>query len=200
MSAAVEGIVDDAVVRKLLRSMGGQVGTVYGRQGKSYLRQKIQGFSQAARFSPWVILVDLNQTAPCAPTLVSDWLRDPPSGLCFRVVERAVEAWLMADAETLARYLSVPRSAIPASPETLTTPKEALVNLARRSRRTAIRQDMVPRARSGRQEGPAYTSRMTEFASEMWRPEVAAKHSASLRRAIRCLERLAAASVVQESQ
>lgn len=72
----------------------------------------------------------------------------------------------------------------------------SLVNLARRSRRKAIRQDMVPRARSGRQEGPAYTSRMTEFASEKWRPEVAAEHSESLRRAIQCLQRLAAASTV----
>lgn len=47
VSAAVEGIVDDAVVRKLLAHSGGQVGTVYGRKGKSYLQQRIHGFGQA---------------------------------------------------------------------------------------------------------------------------------------------------------
>ena len=192
VSAAVEGIVDDAVVRKLLAYSGGQVGTVYGRKGKSYLQQRIHGFGQAARYSPWVVLVDLNQSAPCAPALVADWLADPPPGLCFRVIIRAVEAWLMADAESLARYLSVPGSRIPDHPENLARPKEALVDVARRSRRKAIRQDMVPRPRSGRQEGPAYTSRMTEFAIERWRPDVAARRAESLGRAIRCLKRLVA--------
>lgn len=194
VSAAVEGIVDDAVVRKLLGYVGGQAGTVYGRQGKSCLQQKIHGFGQATRYSPWVVLVDLDQSALCAPTLVAEWMADPPPGLCFRVVIRAVEAWLMADAETLARYLSVPSSRIPGNPEDLPKPKEALVNVARRSRRRAIRLDMVPRPRSGRQEGPAYASRMTEFVTSTWRPEVAARHSDSLRRAIRCLQRLVVAA------
>lgn len=175
------------------------MGTVYGRRGKSYLQQRIHGFGQAARYSPWVVLVDLNQSATCAPALVADWLADPPPGLCFRVIIRSVEAWLMADAETLARYLSVPSNRIPGDPENLARPKEALINVARRSRRKAIRQDMVPRPRSGRQEGPAYTSRMTEFALETWRPEVAAEHSESLRRAIRCLQRLVAAQRPVES-
>ena len=194
VSAAVEGIVDDAVVRRILVHAGGQAGTVYGRRGKLYLKQKIHGFSQAARYSPWVVLVDLDQSAPCAPALTADWLGDPPSGLCFRVVIHAVEAWLMADAETLARYLSVPNSRIPRNPESLPSPKEAMVNAARGSRRAAIRQDMVPRPRSGRLEGPAYTSRMTEFAMEKWRPGVAVKHSDSLCRAVRCLRQLVAAT------
>lgn len=194
VSAAVEGIVDDAVVRKLLAYAGGEVGTVYGRRGKSYLHQRIRGFSQAARYSPWVVLVDLNDSAPCAPELISDWLADPPPGLCFRVIIRSVEAWLMADAETLARYLSVPSSRIPVHPENLAKPKEALVNLARTSRRKAIRQDMVPRSRSGRREGPAYTSRMSEFAAGAWRPDVAARHSDSLSRTIQCIRELVAAA------
>ena len=80
MSAAVEGIVDDAVVRKLLAHAGGEVGTVYGRRGKSYLREKIHGFGQAARYSPWIVLVDLNESAPCAPALIADWLADPAGG------------------------------------------------------------------------------------------------------------------------
>ena len=96
----------------------------------------------------------------------------------------------MADAETLATYLSVGRHTIPPNPEELPNAKVEMVNIARRSRRSAIRQDMVPRERSGRAVGPAYTSRLIEYAERHWRPEVAAQHADSLRRAIDCLKRL----------
>lgn len=190
LNAAVEGLVDEAVLRRLIEHAGGETGTVYGRKGKTYLRQRIGGFNQAARHSPWVVLVDLDGEADCAPTLCAEWLPDPAASLCFRVAIREVEAWLLADYETVARFLSVARRAVPDDPESLTRPKEAMVNLGRRSRRGAIREDMVPRPGSGRAVGPAYTSRLVEFASTAWRPEVAAERCDSLKRAISCLRRL----------
>ena len=45
ISAAVEGIVDEAVVRKLIAHVGATPGPVYGKQGKSFLRQRIAGQS-----------------------------------------------------------------------------------------------------------------------------------------------------------
>jgi len=39
--AAVEGIVDEAVVQKLILEAGGCPGTVYSKTGKPFLRQKI---------------------------------------------------------------------------------------------------------------------------------------------------------------
>ena len=194
VSAAVEGVVDDAVVRRLIRHAGGQPGVVYGLQGKHHLREKIRGYDQAARFAPWVVLVDLNRSAECAPSLLAEWLPDPSPQLCLRVAVRAAEAWLMADAKSLAPYIGVPLERMPRDPESLSNPKEFLVNLARRSRRKVMRLDLVPRSGSGRSEGPAYTSRIAEFASERWRPAVAARRSDSLLRAIRCLRRLVGAS------
>lgn len=190
LSAAVEGSVDEAVVRLLIEHVGGRPGTVYGRRGKAYLHQRIHGFNQAARHAPWVVLVDLDASANCAVELRQEWLPSPSPGLCFRVVVRAVEAWLMADADNLARYLGIARSRIARDPESVERPKQTLVNLARRSPRRNIRQDMVPRPTSGRLEGPAYSSRVTEFATSRWRPEVAAQHSDSLYRAIRCIRQL----------
>jgi hypothetical protein len=61
------------------------------------------------------------------------------------------------------------------------------VDLAARSRRRAIREDMVPRSGSGRSVGQAYASRLIEFVDGYWRPEMAANNSDSLRR---CCERL----------
>jgi hypothetical protein len=190
ISAAVEGLVDEAVVRKLIIEIGATPGDVHGRKGKLFLRQKIQGFNKAARHSPWIVLVDLDSDAECVPPICEGWIPDPAPLLCFRVAVREVEAWLMADAETLAVFLGVARSKISPNPEDIEYPKITMVNLARLSRNKNIRADMVPRDGCGRQLGPAYTSRLVEYVHDRWRPGIAAKRADSLRRAIACLRRL----------
>jgi hypothetical protein len=190
ISAAVEGLVDEAVVRKLIIEAGGNPGTVYGKKGKPFLRQTILGYNNAARHSPWVVLVDLDRDAECAPPLRAEWVPDPAQCLCFRVAVREVEAWLMADPESLASFLAVARSRIPSDPEQLLQPKTEMVNLARRSRRRDIRDDMVPREQSGRSVGPADTSRLVEYVQALWRPQVAVERAQSLRRATGHLKRM----------
>ncbi|HZP43166.1 MAG TPA: hypothetical protein VFD84_16885 [Candidatus Binatia bacterium] len=190
ISAAVEGIVDEAVARRLIAHAGGSPGAVYGKQGKSALRDKIGGYNKAARHAPWFVLVDLNGDADCAPPLRESWLAAPAPQLCFRVAVRQVEAWLMADREALAKYLGIAQSRAPADPEALQNAKVEMVNLARRSRRKDVRADMVPREGSGRSVGPAYAARLIEYVESHWRPEVAAQGAESLRRAIACLQRL----------
>lgn len=190
IAAAVEGLVDEAVACRLIRHAGAEPGTVYGRSGKSHLRQRIAGYGHAARHAPWFVLVDLDHEAACAAALRGAWLASAPPGLCLRVAVRAVEAWLLADDAALAEFLSVARSKVAADPDRLPTPKQTLVDLARSARRRAIRDDIVPREGSGRTVGPAYTSRVVQFVSSSWRPEEAACRSESLRRAIVCLERL----------
>jgi len=60
---------------------------------------------------------------------------------------------VLADRQRLARFLRIPMTRIPPDPEVVDHPKEFLVNLARRSRARAIREDMVPTQQSGRQVG-----------------------------------------------
>jgi hypothetical protein len=193
ITAAVEGNVDEAVVRRLIEHVGGTPGPIYGRNGKDHLRQRIANYNQAARLSPWVVLVDLDHDAECAPPLRSAWLPALSPHMCLRVAVRQVEAWLLADRERLAKFLSVSTSRIPHNPESVEHPKSTLVELARYSRRRDIREDMAPRPGSGRSVGPAYTARLIEFViSERtgWRPEVAARYSDSLNRSLRCLRRI----------
>ncbi len=187
ISAAVEGIVDEAVIRRLVRHVGGEVHRVYGRNGKAHLRQRIHGFNQAASISPWIVLVDLNRDADCPPPLLADWLPHPSPHMCFRVAVRAVESWLLADRERISQFLGVPVGRVPHAPELIEDPKGLMVQLAARSRRRDIREDMVPRPGSGRLTGPAYASRLIEFTETHWRPRVSARFSDSLRR---CLLRL----------
>lgn len=194
ISIAVEGVADEAVALRLIAHAGGQPGTVYGKRGKPKLRQQINGYASAALYSPWFVLVDLDHDADCAPSFRSGWVPQVPPQLCFRVAVRAVETWLIADSERMAAFIGLSRGKIPDAPEALENPKQALVDLARQSRKSAIRKDMVPRDRSGRPVGPAYTSRLIEFATSQWRPDAAALRSGSLRRAIVCLHRLLAAA------
>ena len=109
----------------------------------------------------------------------------------FGLAVRAVEAWLLADTERIAAFLRIARGRVPGDPETLDNPKATMVALTRASRRKDVREDMVPRDGSGRPIGPAYSSRLIEFISYSWRPEVAAERADSLRRAIDCLKCLA---------
>jgi hypothetical protein len=187
ISGAVEGDVDEAVVARLVFEVGGALGAVHGKNGKAQLRQHVAAYNKAACFSPWVVLVDLNGDAECAPLLQEEWLPHPAPRMCFRIAVRAIEAWLLADTHNLSQFLGVTRSAFPPGPELERDPKQKIVSLSANSRRRDVREDMVPRPGSGRKVGPAYTSRLIEFVESHWRPDEAAKRSDSLRR---CVERL----------
>jgi len=190
ISVAVEGIVDRAVLERLAADLRFSIGSFHGLKGKQYLKQKIPAFNSAARFSPWLVLVDLN-SCRCAPALRAEWLSVSSELMRFRVAVHAVEAWLMADAETLSDFLHVPRALVPSEPDGLSHPKDSLVNLARRSTRAEIRKDMVPRPGSGNNIGPAYSSRLIEYALDRrngWRLNIAADVSDSLRRCTQSLE------------
>jgi hypothetical protein len=193
ISGAVEGLLDEAIVRRLVEELGVTPGSVYGKYGKAFLREKIDAYNQAARFAPWVVIVDLDHDADCAPPFRESWLPNPAQYMCFRVAVREIEAWLVADRNHLAKFLSVGASRIPQDPEALDNPKRTMVDIAKFSRRRDIREDMVPQPDSGRKVGPAYTSRLIEFVRDPkrgWQPSVAAESSDSLNRCIHRLEQL----------
>ncbi len=182
--AAVEGTTDEAVLRRLLAECHLPEPIVYGKQGKAAIRKQLRSYNAAARHTPWIVIVDLDSEADRAPQLVSDWLPESADLMHLRVAVHAVEAWLLADAQGISRFLGVPLSRVPTNPDALPDPKLTLINLARRSRSRALREDMAPRPESGRTVGPAYVSRLIEFATDMtdgWRTRTAAQASPSLR-------------------
>jgi hypothetical protein len=187
VTVAVEGDHDAAVVRRILESLGLEVGTIYGGRGKGALDKALGGYNHAARHSPWLVLRDLDHDAPCAVELVRRLVPEPAPQLCLRVVVRSIEAWLMADREGVSRFLTVAAERVPDNPEVLVNPKQALIELAKHSRVRAIRQDMVPAPGTGAQVGRGYTGRIIEFASEFWQPSRAARRSESLRRCLKAL-------------
>jgi hypothetical protein len=101
-------------------------------------------------------------------------LPDAAGRMRLHFVVRAVEAWLLADAESMARFLSVTRAGFPEVPESLPDPKAALLELARRSRRREIRAGMIPAPGTTARIGPGYTALLIDYTAHHWRPRVAA--------------------------
>src|SRR5215831_7456773 len=126
------------------------VRAVYGRKGKRFLLQSINGYNNAARYAPWIVLVDLDRDCDCAPPCAQKWLARPSTQMCFRVAVRAVEAWLLADRERLAQLLGVNAAWLPTNPDYLDDPKRELIDLAdmicasTRRRRCAVPPDRRP--------------------------------------------------------
>jgi hypothetical protein len=182
VTLVVEGTTDAAVARRLLLEAGLKPHHEYVTNGKSGLDERLSGYNNAARFACWLVLRDLDQDFNCAPDLLRELLPAPAAHMRLHVPVRAIEAWLLADPETLSRSLSVPVSRVPADPETVPHPKRALVDLARRSRKRAVREALVPAEGTTARVGPGYSGFLTEFATNTWRPDVAATRSQSLAR------------------
>jgi hypothetical protein len=178
---AVEGIVDEAVLSRVLRDFGVRPFPVYGKQGCSNLDLRLDGFNAAAVRSPWIVLRDLDNGGRCPVTFARQRLPTPSRKMLFRIVVNEIEAWLLADAGSLAKFLGISTALVPLQPETLDDPKQVLTQLAARSRFRRIREDIAPRTGSGISPGPAYAARLIEYAGNHWSPTRAELCAPSLR-------------------
>jgi len=189
VTVALEGRTDVPIVARLLKDTGFELGKVYVQRGKDKLDRQLSSYNRAARFAHWLVVRDLDQDAECGPELKGLLLPEPSALMCFRLAVRAAESWLLADSASLAAFLGVSPSRFPTDPDVLPDPKGTLVDLARRSRKRDVREDMVPRPGSGARVGPGYASRIMEFAGKDWRPRAAAKNSSSLAGCLAALKR-----------
>ena len=189
---AVEGPTDVPVAERMLRDAGLRPLEPIITGGKTRLDALIPGLNGAAAGMNWLILRDLDRDAHCPPALITQLLagssRRPR--LSLRIPVRAIESWLLADAEAFGSVFSVPAKHIPDRPDGLEHPKRSLINACRHSRRRDVQRAMTPRPRSGRRVGPEYTSRIVQFVGAAWHPERAATRSPSLARALTAFRRL----------
>lgn len=176
-----EGPVDAAVARRLIACAGGHPGkdllTPRGRRGKDALDARIPGLIIAAEHGRRVLVLRDLDAEPCAGPVVRRLAPCPPPTFCLRLAVRAVEAWLLADHDGMARGLKVARAVLPDDPETLSDPKGAFRRIVQASRDTSIR---IQSAATPQALG-ALTSTL---AAEFWDPVRAQERSPSLARAL----------------
>ncbi|MCU1245698.1 MAG: hypothetical protein JWN02_1608 [Acidobacteria bacterium] len=186
MIAAVEDALSEAVVRRIVAVVRPDLKlySVMRKNGHGYIRSRIRELNRTAQTIPVLVLVDLDRPEPCPADLIESFLPAPrASKLLFRVAVMEIESWVMADRPAFAKFLSVSLNRVPENPDTVLRPKEAIVSIAKRSARKAIRDDMVPSPGGTRMVGPAFNARLIRFV-ETWDPEAAARVSPSLQKAI----------------
>lgn len=187
---AVEDTLSETVLRRLVeRFTTFEAPIVLGRQGQGYLKSKAPDLNRSARGVPIICLTDLDREV-CAAELVDSWVPRRHHQFLLRVAVREVEAWLLADRQNLAAFLSVPVSRMPREPEGIVDPKQVLVNLARRSRRRSICRGIVPVEGTTATQGPEYNSMLGRFVVDHWDIPAARREADSLDRAIQALRQL----------
>jgi len=186
----VEGQIDEMAGRKIIEFCDYRLGIVYGRQGFGYIKAKISGFSVRAQYgNPILALVDFMDTGLSCPPAIADWVLQSNTQLILRAVVNEMESWLLADREAIAEYFGVSVVHVPQQPEQLDDPKQALVNVARHSRRKTIRDIIPPQGMSG-VVGMGYTDVMSNFIQNHWNVARAAKNAPSLKRCVARLQAL----------
>lgn len=189
VSLLVEGALDEQIGIRLIEHSGHEFGASYGKKGWGWIRKNIQGFARTSRATGvnYLAIVDLDgPREPCAPSLVENWLPAPETRCLLRVAVTEVESWLLADDLGISKLLGVARNRVGVDPEVLNDPKQHLINLARRSRRS-VAKGIVPEEGLSASEGRLYTASLKKFVSDQWDIERASTHSPSL---MRCVARL----------
>lgn len=138
-------------------------------------------YNEAGKNTSVMGLADLEQ-AKCAPLLLGSKLPHKSTGFHLRLAVRMLESWLLADRQSMARFLKVPISALPADPDSEVHAKRVLVDIARKSTSKSIRDALVPDD-SGGVVGSDYVATMSKFIEQHWRASVAREVSPSLEKA-----------------
>lgn len=189
VNLVVEDAPSEAVLRVMLKQVVPhvEVSAVYGMKGNGFLRKNCNAFNQASKGMPYLLLTDLDHY-PCPRALIADWKCTPfNEGMLFRIAIKEIESWIMSMKEPFSDFLGVAKNKIPDKPDTVSDPKQLLLNLARRSRSNRIAKEMVPERSSTAAVGPGYNSLLTAFVYHKWIAIEAAKNSESLSR---CIDRV----------
>lgn len=179
-----EDELSEAVMTRLLQQFDDKFEIVHSYRGNGfgYLKKNIRGFNQAAIVNPHFMLTDLDNY-PCVIELKADWIDfGVNSNFIFRIAVREVESWILADKTGIATFFNIAAVLIPDSPDLLQDPKNTLIQLARRSRKRVIREDIVP-INANATIGPNYNGCLSEFIYHSWNIERAIMRSPSLLKA-----------------
>ncbi len=178
-----EDELSEFILIKVLNQFGNKycINTSINSYGYGQIKTHINGYNQACKALPHIILTDLDNRE-CPLALIKDWFKnDLHPNMIFRVAVKEVEAWILADAEGFAKYLGISKTLFPRDAEAEEDPKRKLINLTRKSRKRAIRQDIVP-VNENASVGPSYNARLMDFVYNHWDLNTALENSESLKR------------------
>ena len=182
---AVEDELSESISTQILGHFDIEVWYTIRGKGNVSLRQKAPELNRSANGAAIFLLTDLDTPRECPPGLIHSWIRDTLNPkFFFRVAVMEVESWVMADRMEFADFLSIPFHRIPSPTDNILNPKEFLLSLARRSKKKAIREALVPAQGATLSVGNQYNTLLSEFVQDHWDLERAATASPSLKRTL----------------
>lgn len=192
---ATEDALSAAVAEKLLAVSGKpfQITQRLGNSGFGYLKKRLPNFNQiAVNVMPVLLLTDLDRT-DCVLGFIEDWTKgmSVSERLLFRVAVREIEAWLLADQQAFADLLGIDSTLLPNEPENLLDPKQALLNLVRRSKQRKLKDMILPGKNTNNTVGLGYNTELVRYVREYWNPLTAAESAPSLARTLKRINELA---------
>jgi hypothetical protein len=189
-----EGHLEEAVGSRLILACGHSVGTIYNRgRGCDYIREKAARFHWLATdVSGVLVLTNFRDAkAPCLPAALHAYIGSKaptlPKSFVYRFAVAELESWFLADRQGLAKFLGVSAAKMPQQPKLEPFPKTALINIARTSQKSRIREGIAPPRGHRASVGPEYMAALRNFAVNHWNIEAARVCSPSLNR---CVQRL----------
>lgn len=186
---AVEDELGESISTRILGHFDLEIRHTIRGKGNVFLRQKAPEFNRSANRTAIFLLTDLDTPRNCPSELIRSWIKGPINPMFFfRVAVMEVESWVMADRMGFADFLSIPMHRILSPTDNILNPKEFLLSLARRSKKKAVREALVPAQGATLSVGNQYNTLLSEFVQNHWNLERAATASPSLKRT---LDRLA---------
>ena len=159
--------------------------------GKGKIKRQLKAYYNAAQYSHYFIITDLDISYNCAPSLIRDWLpKHSARNFLFRIAVHEIESWLLADRENFASFFFVNKALVPLYPDNETDPKQTIINIAKKSRKRAIREDIIPIDQYAK-TGPGYNIQLQNYIQHTWNINSARRNSQSLNKAIKSLEKIA---------
>ena len=183
MVLIVEDSLSETVAKKILAETNKNyeiVNTLFWDKNK--IQNKIKDINKSAKGHVFFVLTDQDTDDNCPPVEMEKLNEPIHHNLLYRFAVMEIESWVLAHRKAFSNFLSIPLNKIPSDTDAILKPKESLIELAKRSRSTRIRKDIVPQDNSTSRVGPDYNGRLGEFVIKHWDVNSACQSSASLKR------------------
>lgn len=172
----------EQIVAQLLPEWGLAQQTI-NTKGVTKLVPALPRYIEQARYvQPVLCIADTD--GKCVKTLLNEWLSQiAPETFLLRLAVTEAESWLIADRRGLANFLDISEARIPEHPDALPDPKRKLLTLAKRSKKSIIRRELVSQLDPSK-PGSGYNAHLCDFVKNHWQSGNAAPRSPSLARAL----------------
>lgn len=185
LTLITEDSLSEVVAKKILcETMGERWVAMCLHWNKDKIASRIHEINQAAQGQVYFVLTDQDTLDRCPPTAIREMREQLHRNLLYRFAVMEVESWVMADRESLSRFLLVAKNKIQNNTDQIQNPKEYLIGLAKKSRSSKIRNEMTPGKNTTRKVGAYYNERLIDFVSNHWNVNEAIQNSSSLGRTV----------------